>query len=318
MNKWGPKCNTSKCNRQLQIVCGMANGPCAVFRDFNTILNADEKKGGVPHTFSKILDFISCMDDCGLMVTQFTGSAYTCCNGRRMRWRISMRLDREQEGFVDVVKEVWDNEITGNPMWRLQNKLKNLSKALSKWSKECIGDVYDIVKQKEEHNKLMEKQYEMNNPDHNRILFHKYHTDYIKWLKLQDSILRQKARVKWADKGETNSKGRRRDTQILMIKDSTGKWLDNTDQISQAEIDYFSNIFTHSNDTGASSDSFLRYLYTLVTDIDNDFLEAIPTEEEVKAAIFSMDPNSSVGLDEYKVCFFSLLGTLLSKTLLNM
>jgi len=53
--------------RSLQIVCGMVNGPWAVFGDFNTILNADEKKGGVLHTLSKSLDFISCMDDCGLM-----------------------------------------------------------------------------------------------------------------------------------------------------------------------------------------------------------------------------------------------------------
>jgi len=35
-------------------------------------------------------------------------------------------------------------------MWRLQNKIKNLSKALRKWSKECIGGAFDIVKQKED------------------------------------------------------------------------------------------------------------------------------------------------------------------------
>ncbi|KAH0650445.1 hypothetical protein KY284_030357 [Solanum tuberosum] len=163
-----------------------------------------------------------------------------------------------------------------------------------------IGDVFDIVKQKEEHNRLMEKQYETNNPDPNRILSHKSQADYIRWLKLQDSILRQKCGVKWADKGETNSKGRRRHAQILRIKDSTGRWLDNSDRISQAATDSFSNIFTHSNDTEVSSDSFLRYLDSLVTDIDNDSLETIPTEEEIKAAVFSMDPNSSAGLDGYK------------------
>ncbi|KAK6784339.1 hypothetical protein RDI58_017794 [Solanum bulbocastanum] len=209
--------------------------------------------------------------------------------------------------FRDVVKEVWDNEIMGNPMWRLQNKIKNLSKALRKWSKECIGDVFDIVKQKEEHNKLMKEQYEMNNSDHNRILLQKAEADYIKWLKLQDSILRQKARIKWAEKGKTNSKyfysvirGRKRHAQILRIKDFTKRWLDNTDQISQTSIDHFNNIFTHSNDIRASSDSFLRYLDTLVTDIDNDSLEAIPTEEEIKADVVSMDPNSCAGLDGYK------------------
>ncbi|KAG5595684.1 hypothetical protein H5410_036916 [Solanum commersonii] len=46
----------------------------------------------------------------------------------------------------------------------------------------------------------MEEQYEMNNSDHNRILLQKSQADYIKWLKLQDSIVRQKARAKWADR----------------------------------------------------------------------------------------------------------------------
>ncbi|KAG5595677.1 hypothetical protein H5410_036909 [Solanum commersonii] len=53
--------------RSFRIVYSMVNGPWAVFGDFNTILNADEKKGGVPHTLSKSLDFVSYMDDCGLM-----------------------------------------------------------------------------------------------------------------------------------------------------------------------------------------------------------------------------------------------------------
>ncbi|KAG5595682.1 hypothetical protein H5410_036914 [Solanum commersonii] len=53
--------------RSLQIVYGVVNGPWAVVKDFNTILNADEKKGGVPYSLSKSLDFISCMDDYGLM-----------------------------------------------------------------------------------------------------------------------------------------------------------------------------------------------------------------------------------------------------------
>lgn len=34
------------------------------------------------------------------------------------------------------------HETRGNPMWRLQQKLKLLSKALSHWSKEVVGDVF--------------------------------------------------------------------------------------------------------------------------------------------------------------------------------
>lgn len=52
----------------------MVDGPWAVFGDFTTILNVEEKNGGLPHTLSKSIDFINCMDDCDLMDTAFTGS----------------------------------------------------------------------------------------------------------------------------------------------------------------------------------------------------------------------------------------------------
>ncbi|KAK6784171.1 hypothetical protein RDI58_017625 [Solanum bulbocastanum] len=120
------------------------------------------------------------------------------------------------------------------------------------------------------------------------------------------------SQVAGSKKGETNSKyfysvirGSRRHAQILRIKDSTGRWLDNTNQISQATIDHFSNIFTRSNDVGASSGSFLRYLDTFVTDIDNDSLEAIPIDEEIKAAVFSKDPNSFASPSRYNDYYLS-------------
>lgn len=46
-----------------------------------------------------------------------------------------------QNGFIDIVKKVWKNNIQGNTMWRLQSKLKILSKHLSQWSRTNIGDV---------------------------------------------------------------------------------------------------------------------------------------------------------------------------------
>lgn len=76
---------------------------------------------------------------------------------RNIKYFKFLNFPTEQEGFVIVVKEVWDNDIMGNPMWTLQNTLKIFSKTLIKWSKECIGDTIDVIKHKEGHNKLMEK-----------------------------------------------------------------------------------------------------------------------------------------------------------------
>ncbi|KAG5594419.1 hypothetical protein H5410_035651 [Solanum commersonii] len=175
---------------------------------------------------------------------------------------------------MNIVKETWCKKIQVNLVQRVQNKLKNLSKALSKWSRETIGDVFEVVKKMEDHNILIEEQYEMDDSNHNRILLHKAQVEYIKWLKLHEYILRQKARVKWAEERDTNSKY------------------------------FYSNLFTRNDDTRDTNNNLINHLNRLVIKDDNELLEAIPTEDEVRNAIYSMDPNSCAGPDGYNGLFF--------------
>ncbi|KAG5627895.1 hypothetical protein H5410_013113 [Solanum commersonii] len=65
---------------------------------------------------------------------------------------------------------------------------------------------------------------------------------------------------------------------------------------AQAVIDHFKNLFARNDDT---NNNLLNHLNRLVTEDDNELLEAIPTEDEVRNAIFSMDPNSCAGPDGY-------------------
>ncbi|XP_059315667.1 uncharacterized protein LOC132066362 [Lycium ferocissimum] len=186
-------------------------------------------------------------------------------------------------------------------MWRLQNKLKNLAKALSKWSREGIGDVFSTVKDMEEKVKNMEAEYKENETDANKLEMHKAQAEYIKWLKSQNSILRQKARIKLAEEGDTNSKyfysvikGRRRRAQIMRIKNAQGIWLENTEDIAQEAVAHFTNIFTQPADS--NNIGILDYLDIMVTDQDNEMLQQIPSEEEIKEAIFSMDLQRPAGV----------------------
>lgn len=152
---------------------------------------------------------------------------------------------------MDVVKEVWETVTQGNLMWILPNKLKNIAKALANWSKNTIGDVFEIVRQMEDIVRIRVKEYDRDDSDSNRISLYKAQADYIKWLKMQEDILRQKARVKCVKEGDTNSryfysiiKGRRRNGQIFRIKDYNGRWMTNSEQIAQDANDYFSSILS--------------------------------------------------------------------------
>lgn len=94
--------------------------------------------------------------------------------------------------------DIWDREVHGNFQWILQQKLKAVVKGLSKWSKESIGDVFTNGKQMENDIRELELTYESNNSDSNRQALHKAQAEYTKWIKMQEDILKPKARITWA------------------------------------------------------------------------------------------------------------------------
>lgn len=75
-----------------------------------------------------------------------------------------------------------------------------------------------------------------------------------------------------------------------------------SNNIAQAAIDHFSNLFSQPD--VCSYMSILRYLEDRVIDQHNDMLQECPSEEEIKLAVFSMDPNSSARPDGFNGHFF--------------
>ncbi|OIT01093.1 hypothetical protein A4A49_19935 [Nicotiana attenuata] len=56
--------------------------PWCVIGDFNVIASVKEKIGGLPYQMSKSLDFLSMMEECGLVDLGYYGPKYTWSNGR--------------------------------------------------------------------------------------------------------------------------------------------------------------------------------------------------------------------------------------------
>ncbi|KAF7826637.1 reverse transcriptase [Senna tora] len=70
------------------------NLPWILGGDFNDILHADEKWGGLPASVSRMRDFNNCVNGCNLLDLGFTGSKYTWWNKRPNGTIIFERLDR--------------------------------------------------------------------------------------------------------------------------------------------------------------------------------------------------------------------------------
>ncbi|XP_009782770.1 uncharacterized protein [Nicotiana sylvestris] len=191
------------------------------------------------------------MDDRGMSDLSFIGNPFTWCNGSRGRKRISTRLDKSD--YNSLIESIWNKEVQGNDKWILQQKLKAIARGLSKWSKESIGDVFTSVKQTELEMCRLEQEYETNNDDANRQNLYKAQAEYTRWLNMQESILKQKSRIKSAEEGDSNSKyfhnvikEKIRRAHIYRIKDNQGTWIEGNEATTSAAIDHFSNLFTHT------------------------------------------------------------------------
>ncbi|KAH0702280.1 hypothetical protein KY285_016558 [Solanum tuberosum] len=68
--------------------------PWIISGDFNVVLNADEKLGGLVVQPTDVDDFASCIGDCDLTEVPFRGSPFTWWNGRAAEDCIFERLDR--------------------------------------------------------------------------------------------------------------------------------------------------------------------------------------------------------------------------------
>ncbi|OIT01199.1 hypothetical protein A4A49_10719 [Nicotiana attenuata] len=69
-------------------------GPWGSIADFNVITSSEEKKCGRSYRMEESLDFIECLNECGLHDASFTGSMFTWCDNRDPPTTIWKRLDR--------------------------------------------------------------------------------------------------------------------------------------------------------------------------------------------------------------------------------
>ncbi|XP_055814172.1 uncharacterized protein LOC129883562 [Solanum dulcamara] len=215
----------------------------------------------------------------------------------------------DHHSFMDTVSNCWNRNIEGNPMWCFHQKMKRLSNTLSRSSRMQFGDIYAKAKEYEAKVRQAEEDLILLNSEECRANLHAINAEYIRYLKLEDSILKQKTQLQWFKEGDKNSKyfhaiirGRRRKLFIHRIQNDEGNWLQGDDDIARAACDHFQNIFT-GEDTHIQEDA-LQCIPKLITDDQNRDLQALPTLEELRTVVFSMNPNSAAGPDGMNGKFF--------------
>ena len=108
-------------------------------------------------------------------------------------------------GYEEVVQNSWNRPIRGTPMHVLWQKLQRLKPELVQLGKSMTNTKHELVKARRDL-ELAQNATTHNRMDGNLIDTVKRCTDrVINWNEMEDSMLRQRAKVDWLRMGDENN-----------------------------------------------------------------------------------------------------------------
>lgn len=112
---------------------------------------------------------------------------------------------------------------------------------------------------------------------------------------------RQRSKQLWLSAGDKNNKffhsyasHRRRNNQISKLKNDDGHWVEWDNGLSELISGFYSNLFTANE---VDFEEVISNIPTTVTRAQNEVLLQPITVEEVKKALFQMNPDKAPGPD---------------------
>ncbi|XP_070679393.1 uncharacterized protein [Malus domestica] len=281
--------------------------PWMAIGDFNAILGAHEQMGGGRPSQASCAEFSNMSDTCNFTYLNTSGAAFTRSNGWRSRGRTERRLDRSlcdiswfdswpHSNCIALPKVVSDH----NPL--IFSALKTY---LRQWNFSVFGDVHNRVANAR-HNLSMIQQ-RISTEGINNDLFEEEivaKTTVMESLQMQEAFWKDRARVKWLTKGDRNSsffhayaRIKSSSSHISCILDGNNLLTDPL-AIENHIVNFYQTLFG-SSFTPSGIDEVCEVIQPMVTDSENDLLSALPTDEEIKEAVFSLSASSAPGLDGF-------------------
>ncbi|KAF6161821.1 hypothetical protein GIB67_008582 [Kingdonia uniflora] len=278
-----------------------------VYGDFNTILSNDEKLGGRPHSVVSIRDFQDFLNDCLLEESDRLGSQFSCWDTPISKpSNIPFRFCKvwaEHPTLLPLIEAVWRERITGAPLCVLRTKLKMVKAAIKSWKTKVFGST-DINNMREALLGLQEAQ--QLYPDDNMVAseIKQAEINLNKALHEHEMLLHQKSRLKWIGARDRNTqysvtKAKREKAMITNILTEDGTKLVYLDDISNHIVSFYEEKFK-SDGNMKPNPALMHLIPNMVTEDENISLCAIPSNDEVKHAVFEMSRDSAPGPDGFQ------------------
>ena len=206
----------------------------------------------------------------------------------------------------ETVEAAWSSTESPDPSCAILKKIAKCEKDLTWWNSNCFGNVRRTLVEK---NKLLAaaELVAMRTGDNSHVRLLKAEINVL--IDREARMWSQRSRVLWLSKGDSNSKffhskatKRLRKNSILGIRDPCGRWLNQTEDIGQAFINYYTELFSSSN--SISQGGALEKIPKVVTDGMNADLGGTFHEWEILDAIKQMAPLKAPGPDGMPPLFY--------------
>ncbi|XP_071902080.1 uncharacterized protein [Coffea arabica] len=263
-------------------------------------------------------DYVVCNASGELWVFFSSPVGGQCMRDERQRLWEGLLQDKPGQGPWCVVGDfnliISGSEKKGGRQFRLAEGLE-LSQFMNEEGylmqvSQVFGDVFENVRKGEAAVAEAEMRVQVDFSDEAHLELQQVQANLNRQSAIEEQFWSQKARVKWLQHGDRNSryfhsvvKQRRFQSRIHKIQDSEGGWVMDDEGIGREAVRFFSNLF--SADPVADF-HLLDVIPNLGDEINNTRLEEVPSLEEVKGVVFGMDGDSTAGPDGFSGKFFTV------------
>ncbi|KAL0355542.1 UNVERIFIED_CONTAM: hypothetical protein Sradi_4001100 [Sesamum radiatum] len=312
---WSGLCELAEANSEV---------PWCVLGDFNAIVDTSEACGRAVDVGPSMTDFRDCIRIAALVYLPFTGCPFTwhnCSEGSRSLWK---RLDRvlvndawlvkwPQASYVCAlpVHNVWRHSIYGTKMFGVVTKLKAL-KSTFRAQRKAKGDLANNVQRSKDFLDLAQSLFAEFNEDILLNLVQWCRTVYCAAVKMEVSMLQQRAKMSWLKHGDQCSQlffrkvnTRRVRQRIYQITIVAGDSVTEPSQVAEEFVAYYHMLLGGTRVRRRLDLPFLQpVLRCTISQADANELIAEVTDAEIKGALFDISEDSAPGPDGYSSAFF--------------
>ncbi|KAL0439694.1 UNVERIFIED_CONTAM: hypothetical protein Slati_2452400 [Sesamum latifolium] len=217
----------------------------------------------------------------------------------------------EQPGFLDSVKHIWRHQINGTSMYGVICKLKRL-KTIFRAQRKAKGDLADNARKAKAFLDIAQALFDSYKEDYLLSLVQCCRLVYCAAIKIENSMLQQRAKLRWLKNGDQCMKvffrkinTRRATRRVFQISTKSGQLLTDMPQVTAEFVSFFQNLLGGIRRRRELDLNFLQSgLKHVLTREEGEGLIAPVTMAEIKEAFFDISVESAPGPDGYPSLFF--------------